>query len=146
MMVTHHTIFVIRIDVFFFCSYLNICMYVSRYRSKMTMLLFVVLLSLTSLCVSQSPTICDDPNFHTLENDQTKRLACGPAFENRCFCHMACYEGQYQHIVNCTNTGFTDTRPLEHLPNNTKVGAPIITIQSYLQLFMVLISAKSVLH
>ncbi|XP_046741942.1 trophoblast glycoprotein isoform X1 [Diprion similis] len=86
------------------------------------MLLIAVLLLVASLCVAQSPhNTCDDPNFHSLETDESKRLACGPAFQNRCFCHMTCYEGRNQHVVNCTDAGFKNTDPLEHLPKNTRV-------------------------
>ncbi|XP_012263972.1 phospholipase A2 inhibitor beta isoform X2 [Athalia rosae] len=85
-------------------------------------LLVGLLFFVVSLCAAQSPNFkCDDPNFHSLETDYTKRTACHPSFQNKCFCHMACYEGLYQHIVNCTDAGFTDTKPLEHLPNNTRV-------------------------
>lgn len=46
---------------------------------------------------------------------------CGPKFKNKCHCGMAEYIDRTQYIVNCTNTGFTDTTMLEHLPPQTEV-------------------------
>lgn len=34
---------------------------------------------------------------------------CGPKFKNKCHCGMAEYIDRIQYIVNCTNSGFTDT-------------------------------------
>lgn len=64
---------------------------------------------------------CNDPNFHSLETSESSKLECGPIFENRCYCQRTCYDGHYRYVVNCTNAGFKNTSPLEHLPNETQV-------------------------
>ncbi|XP_057335574.1 phospholipase A2 inhibitor [Microplitis mediator] len=78
-------------------------------------------LSLISLCRMEDFPDCDQKNWHSLENKQTANLECGPAFENRCYCSRICYEGKHQYVVNCTNSQFSTTQPLAHLPNKTQV-------------------------
>ncbi|XP_012275954.1 trophoblast glycoprotein isoform X2 [Orussus abietinus] len=72
-------------------------------------------------CFAQVPNNCNNPNWHSLETNETARLNCGPAFQDRCLCYTTCYDGHHQHVVNCTNSGFYNTKPLSHLPNNTQV-------------------------
>lgn len=82
---------------------------------------FSVLFLLISTSLAQLPGDCNDPNWHSLETTESAKLECGPAFENRCHCMRACYDGHHQYIVNCTNSGFHNVRPLAHLPNETQV-------------------------
>lgn len=51
----------------------------------------------------------------------TSSPTCGPGFPKQCFCGQAIYEDQLQYIVNCTNTGLTNTSILETLPEKTEV-------------------------
>ncbi|KAL0115640.1 hypothetical protein PUN28_010862 [Cardiocondyla obscurior] len=76
---------------------------------------------LLSTSIVESDNNCQDPNFHSLETPESSKLECGPAFKNRCHCHRTCYDGHNQYVVNCTGTGFLDTSPLAHLPNETQV-------------------------
>ncbi|XP_043268781.1 vasorin [Venturia canescens] len=64
---------------------------------------------------------CADNNWHTLETPESARANCGAAFQNRCECRMACYDGRHQFVVKCIDSKFTDTKPLENLPNATEV-------------------------
>ncbi|RLU20598.1 hypothetical protein DMN91_007211 [Ooceraea biroi] len=80
-------------------------------------LMFILILA----SIAESANDCNDPNFHSLETSESSRLECGPAFRNRCRCLRTCYDGHHQYVVNCTNTGFHDTSPLAHLPNETQV-------------------------
>ena len=43
-------------------------------------------------------------------------------FHAKCTCGIGPYqEANSQYIVNCTDTGFTDTAVLQHIPNQTEV-------------------------
>lgn len=78
--------------------------------------------ALVSISINaESINDCNDPNFHSLETPESARRECGPAFKNRCYCLTTCYDDRLQYVVNCTNTGFQDTSPLLHLPNDTQV-------------------------
>lgn len=46
---------------------------------------------------------------------------CNEPLLSKCACGLAEYVTKEQYIVNCTNVGFNDTKPLEKLPNNTQV-------------------------
>lgn len=78
---------------------------------------FLLMLAL----IAESTNDCQDPNFHSLETPESSKLECGPAFKDRCYCLRTCYDGHHQYVVNCTGTGFHDTSPLAHLPNETQV-------------------------
>lgn len=45
---------------------------------------------------------------------------CGPEFKG-CTCGDVLYQDQIQYVVNCSNTGFTDTAVLQHLPDEIQV-------------------------
>ncbi|KAL2715924.1 toll-like receptor 5 [Vespula squamosa] len=79
----------------------------------------VILLSTTIIAWAEID--CNDPNWHNLENNESSIHNCGDAFKNRCHCLRTCYDGHHQYVVNCTNSEFYDTTPLEHLPNATQV-------------------------
>lgn len=51
----------------------------------------------------------------------TENGDCGPKFKNKCWCGKGEYDNREQYIVNCTNTGFTDTSVLENVPEETQV-------------------------
>lgn len=87
-------------------------------RSVIIYLTFVLMSMSTAETINDN---CNDPNFHSLETDESSRLNCGPAFKNLCHCQRTCYDGQHQFIVNCTNAEFKDASPLAHLPNETQV-------------------------
>lgn len=82
-------------------------------------------LLLMSASIAGSINNCEDPNFHSLETLESSKLECGPAFKSRCRCLRTCYDDHYWYVVNCTNTGFHDTSPLAHLPNETQVRTTI---------------------
>lgn len=75
------------------------------------------------ICASTAgqPNDCSDPNWHSLETLQSSKAECGQFFENRCYCMRTCYENHHQYVVNCTDSGFRNTAPLAHLPNETQV-------------------------
>ncbi|XP_076630527.1 trophoblast glycoprotein [Colletes latitarsis] len=74
------------------------------------------------ICVSTAePPNCNDPNWHSLETSESSKSECGSIFENRCTCMRTCYENRHQYVVNCTDSGFYNTAPLTHLPNETQV-------------------------
>lgn len=79
------------------------------------------LMSLITLCRMEDFPDCNHDNWHSLETKESARLECGPAFNNLCYCSRICYEGKHQYVVNCTDTKFTSTLPLESLPNKTQV-------------------------
>lgn len=79
----------------------------------------VILLSMT--IITWAEIDCNDPNWHNLETNESSIHNCGDAFKNRCHCLRTCYDGHHQYVVNCTNSEFYDTTPLEHLPNATQV-------------------------
>lgn len=56
--------------------------------------------------------------YSDVSNDQ-----CGKNFGNRCLCGKTVQDG---FLVNCTNTGFTNTSVLEHLPSETEVNITCI--------------------
>ncbi|XP_078053171.1 trophoblast glycoprotein-like isoform X1 [Augochlora pura] len=75
---------------------------------------------LICLSIAQPPNDCD-PNWHSLETDESARLECGEAFKQRCYCRKTCYENRHQYVVNCTDSNFYNAEPLAHLPNETQV-------------------------
>ncbi|XP_034948964.1 uncharacterized protein [Chelonus insularis] len=91
---------------------------VQIHRKKMNILWFLFGLFIIT---NSEDTDCKDRNWHSLENPHTATLECGPEFQNRCLCSRVCYEGIHQYVVNCTNSGFIDTIPLENLPNKTEI-------------------------
>ncbi|XP_026474196.1 phospholipase A2 inhibitor [Ctenocephalides felis] len=46
---------------------------------------------------------------------------CGKLFNGKCICGLTTYGDREQYVVNCTNTGFEDTKVLENLPEATEV-------------------------
>ncbi|KAI4497176.1 hypothetical protein M0802_007660 [Mischocyttarus mexicanus] len=86
---------------------------------KTTYVAVVILLSMTIR--TRAEIDCNDPNWHNLETNESTIHNCGDAFKNLCRCSRMCYDGHHQYVVNCTNAGFEDTTPLEHLPNATQV-------------------------
>ncbi|XP_076301253.1 trophoblast glycoprotein-like [Lasioglossum baleicum] len=79
-----------------------------------------IIFLLACLSTAQPPNDCD-PNWHSLETDESARLECGEAFKNQCICRKTCYENRHQYVVNCTDSKFRNTEPLAHLPNETQV-------------------------
>ncbi|KAG4069659.1 hypothetical protein HA402_014682 [Bradysia odoriphaga] len=51
----------------------------------------------------------------------TASQSCGPKFSSKCTCGKMEYDNKPQFVVNCTNTGFTNTSYLEYMPANTEV-------------------------
>lgn len=49
------------------------------------------------------------------------RATCDPIMNGKCSCGPALYTGKVLFVVNCTDAGFTNTKPLEHLPEETEV-------------------------
>ncbi|KAH0954198.1 hypothetical protein HN011_000615 [Eciton burchellii] len=88
---------------------------------KATVVISSLMFMLVFVSIAESTNDCNDPNFHSLETSESSKLECGPIFRNRCHCLRTCYDGHHQYVVNCTNTGFQDTSPLTHLPNETQV-------------------------
>lgn len=88
-------------------------------KMKTLCVAIVILLSMTIR--TRAEVDCNDPNWHNLETNESSVHNCGDAFKNLCRCSRMCYDGHHQYVVNCSNTGFTDTTPLEHLPNATQV-------------------------
>ncbi|KAI4477608.1 hypothetical protein M0804_012725 [Polistes exclamans] len=88
-------------------------------KMKTLCVAIVILLSMTIRTWAEVD--CNDPNWHNLETNESSVHNCGDAFKNLCRCSRMCYDGHHQYVVNCTNTGFLDTTPLEHLPNATQV-------------------------
>ncbi|XP_076240508.1 trophoblast glycoprotein-like [Calliopsis andreniformis] len=82
---------------------------------------FYVIFVLIYVSIAEQLDDCSDPNWHSLETLESAKLECGPFFENRCTCMRTCYENHYQYVVNCTDSGFHNTEPLEHLPKKTQV-------------------------
>lgn len=82
---------------------------------------YVAVFLLSMMAIAGAEIGCEDPNWHNLETDQSAIKNCGPVFKNRCRCMRTCYESRHQYVVNCTNSEFEDTTPLEHLPNTTQV-------------------------
>ncbi|XP_074096003.1 trophoblast glycoprotein isoform X1 [Cotesia typhae] len=91
------------------------------YSCKMKMKILWSLMSLITLCRMEDFPDCNHDNWHSLETKESARLECGPAFQNLCYCSRICYEGKHQYVVNCTDTKFKSTLPLENLPNKTQV-------------------------
>ncbi|XP_076759526.1 trophoblast glycoprotein-like [Xylocopa sonorina] len=86
------------------------------------MKIFHLIFLLICASAAESPNDCNDSNRHSLAlNLESARKNCGPAFENRCYCMSILYENHYQYVVNCTNSEFTTTTPLLHLPSETQV-------------------------
>lgn len=46
---------------------------------------------------------------------------CGSGSLNGCFCGSVYYEDKMMFAVNCTNKGFTNTKVLEELPEETEL-------------------------
>ena len=82
---------------------------------------WLILCTLIGTTLGDDDEPCTDKNWQTLETPETSRAECGPAFEGRCHCQMTCYNGRHQYVVNCTDTKFRNTKPLEHLPEKTEV-------------------------
>jgi len=95
---------------------------------KATVVISSLMFMLVFVSIAESTNDCNDPNFHSLETSESSKLECGPIFRNRCHCLRTCYDGHHQYVVNCTNTGFQDTSPLTHLPNETQVRGKSINI------------------
>lgn len=47
--------------------------------------------------------------------------SCSEPLLSKCSCGMTEYVSKQQYVVNCTNLGFNDTKPLEKLPAETQV-------------------------
>ncbi|XP_015181804.1 PREDICTED: toll-like receptor 5 [Polistes dominula] len=96
---------------------------------KSSYVAIVILLSM--IIKTRAEVDCNDPNWHNLETNESSVHNCGDAFKNLCRCSRMCYDGHHQYVVNCTNSGFNDTTPLEHLPNAAQV---LIFTGNYLKL------------
>ena len=59
------------------------------------------------------------------DGSQIDDTGCPAVFKRRCTCGMQKYANwkpdKLTYMVNCTNSGFNDTRPLEMLPNGTEI-------------------------
>lgn len=75
--------------------------------------LLQVLLLLCPLRFSDAST----SQLETAHLGYPSRSQCGPVFRNRCLCGETEKTG---FLVNCTNTGFSNTSVLEHLPTETE--------------------------
>lgn len=53
-----------------------------------------------------------------VSTSELSSLQCGPAFRGRCLCGST---AKKIFLVNCTNTGFTNTTLLQSLPLETEV-------------------------
>lgn len=51
-------------------------------------------------------------------------LECDPEMRGKCICGEVVYERKLQFLVNCTDSGFNNTTPLQHLPPETEVAYP----------------------
>ncbi|XP_049845926.1 phospholipase A2 inhibitor beta [Schistocerca gregaria] len=78
------------------------------------LLLVAATVLFTAAVVAEVEKCGDEPGKSTIEN-------CGPTFHNKCFCGTTCYLNKWYYVVNCTNTGFTDTSVLANLPPEIEV-------------------------